>query len=164
MVTILGICSTAAYVDCPNLPEHHIENSQDDEDPAFYYDSIGKYYWFDFDIVGFEGESLQLRSVFNDGDPDCNDGLWGAVWERSTARLIANILETGGESSVIKAVYQPFIEICESNKIWVPTTFEYGDDDTPLSWLSIRYASNLTLEKLVGLAIQLCYEYRYAGA
>ena len=159
LVSILGKCSTSDYLDCPNFPEHHIDNSQDEEDPSEYLDEIGEYHWFDFDIIGLKKESLQLRLVLNQGDGDCNDGIWGAVWERNTAEIIANILNTGGEQSTVQAVSKPFIEICESIQAWVPTTFEYCDDDNPTSWLSIKYANNLNLEKFIGLAIRICSVY-----
>ena len=160
LVSILGKCSTAAYLDCPNLPEHHIDNSQDEEDPSEYLDTIGEYHWFDFDIVGLKKESLQLRLVLNEGDADCNDGIWGAAWERNTAEIIANILNTGGEQSTIQAVSKSFIKICESMQIWVPTNFECGDDANPTSWLSIDYENNLNLEKFIGIAIRICSVYR----
>lgn len=156
-VSLLGQCSTAAYVDCPNIPAHHIENAQDFGDNSTrYLNNVGRYYWFDFDITKLDATLLQLRMVFNEGDADCNDGLWGAVWERNTEELIANIMSTGDCETTIEASLRKYIDICESQDIWIPTSF----NDDPLSWSSVEYANDLRLEKIIALAIRLCSVYR----
>jgi hypothetical protein len=81
-VALLGKCSTARYLDCPNIPDGHVDLAYDYREgrgnPDDYH--VGQYYWFDFDIVYSNQETvLELRMVFNEGDGDCNDGLWGAV-------------------------------------------------------------------------------------
>lgn len=111
-VSFLGKCSTTAYVECPNIPSHHIENAQDfGDDPADYLDEIGQYYWFDFDILGSDGKLIQLRMVVNVGDADCNDGMWGEVWERNTKELVANIWSTGGCQTTIEPVSEKYIHL-----------------------------------------------------
>ena len=83
VVALLGKCGTETYSDCPNLPEWHVENSQDGSwSPAEYFAEIGRYCWFDFDLADREQKLMQFRLVFNVGDGDCNDGNWGAVWDR----------------------------------------------------------------------------------
>ena len=159
-VTLLGSCSTAAYADCPNMPEHHIENSQWDDDPAYYLDHVGKYYWFDFDIALPNVESSQLRMVFNVGDGDCNDGMWGAVWDRNTEDLVANILSTGDSEATVQAISTKHIDMYESQSIWFPSRFEERDDD-PIPCMTMEYANDLMLEKMVGLAIRICCVYSY---
>lgn len=145
-VSILGKCSTAAYVDCPNIPSHHIENAQDfGDDPADYFDDIGEYYWFDFDIVGSDGKLIQLRMVVNVGDADCNDGMWGEVWKRNTKELVANILSTGDCRTTINAVSKKYIDMYKDNKTWIPIL------------MGNKYANNLELEKLIYLAIEICF-------
>lgn len=161
-VAILGKCSSAAYLNCPNIPTHHIENARlEYADPADYFDSIGKYYWFDFDVVGLVGEPLPLRMVFNEGDGDCNDGLWGAVWNRNTEELVANILSTGDSEATVEVALQKYSDRYELQEIWVPTTFardfesDLGKQD-PIPCYSMEYANDRQLEKFIGLAIRLC--------
>lgn len=51
-ISVLGQCSTAKYIDCPNIPEHHIENAKSDyvrykhglNAARRYLDRIGRYY------------------------------------------------------------------------------------------------------------------------
>lgn len=159
-VALLGTCSTAAYADCPNMPEHHIENSQWDDDPAYYLNDVGRYYWFDFDVVWLDEEPLQLRMVFNEGDADCNDGLWGAVWERNTEEIIANILSTGDCQATVEVLSGKLADKYESQEIWIPTTFDRYDGYDPLPCESVVYANNLNLEKIISLAIRMCSLYR----
>lgn len=160
LISLLGKCSTAAYVDCPNMPEHHPENARWSSDPAYYFDSVGKYYWLDFNIVCLKGESLPLRMVFNEGDADCNDGLWGAVWDRDTSELVANIASTGDCEATVEAVSEQHIQRCESKDIWIPVEFDRDDGYDPLPCESIVHAQNLNLEKFISLAIRMCCVYR----
>ncbi|MBD2183888.1 hypothetical protein H6S82_02615 [Planktothrix sp. FACHB-1355] len=80
-ISVLGQCSTAKYINCPNMPKHHIENARnyarEGYNRASYLDRIGRYYWFDFDLVSSDGTLIKLRMVVNRGDADCNDGMWG---------------------------------------------------------------------------------------
>ncbi|MBW4421427.1 MAG: hypothetical protein KME13_19705 [Myxacorys californica WJT36-NPBG1] len=155
-IRFLGSCSTGLYLDCPNIPEEHIDLFHDcggDDDPANY--DIGKYHWFDFDIVGLDGAVVEARLVFNEGDADCNDGLWGAVWERNTEALIANITNDVEEATVAVAS-QRYADMYESQDIWIPTDFDKKHGYDPLPCGSMRYANNLKLEKIIGLAIRLC--------
>lgn len=138
-ISVLGQCATMAYIDCPNIPEHHVYHAQNGLD-------IGKYYWFDFNIVGSDDETMQLRMVVNVGDADCNDGLWGAVWERNTKELVANIISSGDMETTIEAISQKYIiRYKPHNNIWIPTIF------------SRIHAKNLQLEELIDLAIQICF-------
>ncbi|BAY13189.1 hypothetical protein [Calothrix sp. NIES-2098] len=161
-VAILGTCSTAAYADCPNIPEHHIENSQSYNDPAYYLNKVGQYYWFDFDIMYPNQESLQLRMVFNVGDGDCNDGMWGAVWDRNTEDLMANILSTGDSEATVQAISKKYIEMYEPQSIFFPSNFDEIDDPIPCS--TMEYANEAMLEKIIGIAIRLCCVYRNNGS
>lgn len=144
-IAVLGQCSTDKYIDCPTIPRHHIENAKDfGENPADYLDRIGKYYWFDFDLVSSDGTIIKLRMVFNEGDADCNDGFWGAVWTRNRGERVANILSTGDMETTIKAVSKKYIDLYKPYNAWIPILTAY------------IYAHNLELEKLVGLAIDIC--------
>jgi hypothetical protein len=143
------------------MPEHHIENSQCYDDPAYYLDEMGRYYWFDFDVVWLNEEPLQLRMVFNEGDGDCNDGLWGAVWERNTEELIANILSTGDSEATVEVSSKRVADKYESQKVWVPITFDRYNGYDPLLCDSVVFANNLNLEKVIGLAIRMCSVYTH---
>lgn len=159
-VALLGSCSTAAYADCPNLPQHHIDNSQGNH-AADYLNRVGRYYWFDFDVVGQNEAPLPLRMVFNEGDGDCNDGLWGAVWQRHTKELIANILSTGDSEATVAVLSTAIADQYEPQTSWIPTTFDRAKGFDPLPCESVVYANNLSLEKIIGLAIRICSLYRH---
>ena len=136
-ISFLGTCETSAYIDCPNIPEHHVFHAEDGLD-------IGRYYWFDFDIVGADNERIQLRMALNEGDADCNDGFWGAVWERNTGERVVDILSSGDMETTIEAVSRKYISMYKPHEIWIPMLSKH------------IYAKNLELEKLVDLAIEIC--------
>jgi hypothetical protein len=159
LVRNLGACSTDKYIDCPNMPEHHVENADSLGDQFEYFSSTGKYYWFDFDIEDKEKVILQLRMVFNEGSADCNDGFWGAVWDRNTAEIIANIMSTGDSESTIEVISPSYLDILEAQQNWILTDFE--DDQDPLLCDLLEYANDQNLEKLIGLAIRICCVYTY---
>ena len=157
-VALLGTCTTDLYIGCPNMPEHHVENSQWSE--GYFYE-MGGYYWLDFDVVKFDQILLKLRMVFNEGSADCNDGMWGAVWERNSGELIVNILSTGDSEATVQAISKKHIELCKDQQSWFPFHFEERDDD-PIPCMTMAYANDAMLEKIVGLAIRLCCVYRSA--
>lgn len=106
-VSILGKCSTAEYLECPNIPDHHRRNAKDStrlyrEHPSKYFDNIGQYYWVDFDIITSDKLTMKLRMVVNVGDADCNDGQWGEVWQRNTGKPVAQILSTGDMETTVQ--------------------------------------------------------------
>ncbi|NET41181.1 hypothetical protein [Okeania sp. SIO2B3] len=156
IVNILGRCSTAMYFDCPNIPEHHFSDAEIEEDNPDY--DTGRYYWFDFDIVGMDGLLLPLRMVFNEGDADCNDGFWGIVWERNTEEIIANIISSGDGETTVEAISKQDINMYESQEILIPTIF---DSDEGYGLLDeIIPAQGTKLEKIIRLTIQFFYEWK----
>lgn len=160
IVNLLGKCSTDKYIECPNLPEWHIENYEMDDDPTEYLEDIGKYYWFDFDIWDKNITLMAFRAVFNEGDADCNDGTWGACWDKYTEELVANFTSTGDCVATVEVISPKYIEAYQPHKNIVIPPKNYDeeyDEDTPFS---IEYANNLELEKLIGLAIRYCCLYR----
>jgi len=148
LLRILGSCSTAMYLDCPNIPEHHLYHAQGHENDPNY--DMGMYYWFDFDIVGMDGLSLPLRMVLNIGDADCNDGYWGAIWERNKEEIIANIISSGDMETTLEAISKQYIDIYQSQQILIPKIFN-----------NIIVANNLNLEKILSLATRFCIEWIY---
>ena len=156
IVNILGCCSTAMYFDCPNIPDHHLFDAETEEDNPDY--DTGRYDWFDFDIVGMDGEFLPLRMVCNVGDADCNDGFWGVVWERNTEDIIANIISSGDCETTIEAISKQHINMYESQEILIPKIFDNIDSGL-LDY--IIAAKDLKLEKIIRLAIQFFYEWKF---
>jgi len=139
-ISVLGTCKTSDYTECPNTPEHHVEAVKNGR-------SFGKYYWFDFDIIGADNQQLELRMVLNEGDADCNDGFWGAVWERNTQELVVNILSSGDMETTIEAIPGRFLSMYKPHGIWIPILHENRH----------IYAQNLELEKLVDLGMQILF-------
>ncbi len=143
-IKFLGTCKTSAYPEYPtDIPTH---NRKKRNNVAEYYarNNLGKYYWFDFNLVGIDNQKIELRMVVNEGDADSNDGFWGVVWERNTEKIIANIISTGDCESTIEATDLGCIERYKPHNIQL---IDFLD-----SFSSIKFKNNLELEKLIGLA------------
>jgi hypothetical protein len=156
LITALGKCKTALYTDCPNMPNWHIQNSRYSDG---YLERVGLYYWFDFDIVYLDEIPLQFRMVFNEGSADCNDGIWGAVWDRNTQDLIANIFSSGDCEATLEALSNSHIKKCEEQDTWFPIDFDRENEQDPLP-CEISCAKDLKLEQLLALVIRWCCIYR----
>jgi hypothetical protein len=157
MVALLGQCTTDRYVDCPNMPSWHIENAE--EEGAGYLQDIGLYLWCDFDIVGRKGKPKHLRMVFNLGDPDCNDGIWGAVWDRKTGVLVADIASVGDCQSCVTLVSGKHAKAYTPHQLPIPTDRnQFKLCKTPTS---LVYANDAEFEQLIGVAIGWCSSYRF---
>lgn len=158
-LTLLGKCNTTSFLDCPNMPQHHVEAAEGDR----YFDMVGKYYWFDFDACTPDGTRLPLRVVFNIGDSDSNDGIWGAVWHRLTGTLVADITTCGGCESTISVCVDEYANYFETVDIPVVQVLEAEQkrdrllkSPNPMPCERLFYAHELKLEKIIGLAISLC--------
>ncbi|WP_426545557.1 hypothetical protein [Dapis sp. BLCC M126] len=57
---------------------------------------------------------MLLRMVFNLGDADCNDVYWGAIWERNTGEIIANIISSGDMKITVEAISKQHIDMYKS--------------------------------------------------
>ena len=149
----LGECSTAAFPECFNLPEWHQENSEMNfgDDNYNYLERMGGYIWFDCDLEGEDGNILQLRTVYNVGDPDCNDGYWGEVWERNTGELVADLISSGDGECTIEAVSEDIIRNYKPHKLKITFHDVRGDSYS----MDVVYQNNLELEKVIALAIAL---------
>lgn len=149
----LGECNTAKYLDCPNTPRHHIENAKCfDNAISEYWENIGRYQWFDFDIVSSDEALIKLRTVVNIGDGDCNNGCWGAAWTRNRGELIANILSTGDTETTIEVISEKHLDLYKP----------YGSGDG-FSYNSSPYRgfySDTELGHLIGLGIDICTCYK----
>ena len=155
IVNILGRCSTAMYLDCPNIPDHHLYHAKGYENHPDY--DMGRYFWFDFDIVGIDGLLLPLRMVFNEGDADCNDGFWGVVWERNTEEIVANIISSGDCETTVEAISKQYIDMYKSQEILIPTIFDKTDSISD----NIIGLNDTKLEKIIRFAIQFFYQWVY---
>lgn len=168
LVSLLGTCTMTEYPDIPNTPIQH--SDQDDyDDPADFLESLSELEceWVDFDIIEANHQSLELRMVFNWGDGDCNDGFWGAVWERNTEELVANIFSTGDCETTIEGVSKQYIDRYQSQETLIPIddAYELEFDNPELTSASemwretftwyMKYANELEIEKLIGFALHL---------
>jgi len=156
MVALLGTCSTDKYKECPNLPEWHIENAEEEGDE--YLEEIGIYLWCDFDLIDSKSSRTKLRMAFNEGDADCNDGTWGLVWDRDTAKVVANLTSVGDGEGQVKAVSKTQLQA------YVPHSRPLPADNESLESsrlpFTLVYAKDSEFEQLIGIAMRWCYSYR----
>lgn len=151
--TAIGKCSTAGFLECPNTPEHHVENAADWGGPT-YWDDTGRYYWLDFELEDDAGHRRKLRLVYNEGDGDCNDGRWGGVWDLQTDTQIADLMSTGDCETTI--AQRP--ELGEA-KYSAPEVYLFNKQahpfysDVPYAH-SIVLASDSAFERIVLLAMR----------
>ncbi len=143
-IGILGACATDEYSNCPTMPAHHIDLAQDD--PSFL-EHMGRYYWLDFDAIWLE-TALPLRTVYNTGDADCNDGFWGVAWHQNTGEPIAHINSTGDHQTTVQVLQTKFSDLFESISIPSLQTIKpfFGE---------VHYPTGENLAKIIGMAISL---------
>ncbi len=140
----LGTCSTAAYMDCPTTPEHVFEHVEDG------IEEYGGYEWTDFDLCPPTGEDmLELRMVFNYGDTDCNDGLWGIVWDRKTAEMIATIKSVGDMETSVEVISQEAINLFDPLEL---DLFQITEEDD-LEGMDTYCRNDAKLEQLIALVL-----------
>lgn len=170
-ISYLGKGSTQLYWQCQNTPMHHLQNASSwDDGPDGWFESVGVYYGFDFDAIDLNGRKLSLRAIINGGDADCNDGLWGEVWNRETGERLANIMSTGDCESTIEAVSHA--DLFQSQDLPILYTMALNDDRDEESesdperseiWnrgfyfsaVRMRCANDLKLERIIALAIKI---------
>jgi hypothetical protein len=159
MIALLGKCNTHDYLDCPNFPEWHLENSRTySSNPIDYFCYVGSYYWFDFDLIDSLQQQIQLRVVFHEGDADCNDGTWGACWDRNNGELVAHFKSVGDCDAEIEVISSKHVEAYQPHNIWIPIYFDPDEAEDPLPFTT-NYFKDLELEKLIGLAMRWCWSY-----
>lgn len=153
MVALLGQCSTAAYRECPTLPAWHIERDEYDGD----LDEIGRYYWCDFDLTDGAGRRVGLRMAFNEGDADCNDGVWGLVWDRDAGGVVAELTSDGDSEGLVSVVS------AADREAFAPPPWPIPDRESLNKFRSptvLRYAHDDPFEQLIGVAIGWCSGHR----
>jgi predicted DNA-binding WGR domain protein len=154
---ILGRCPLWSYPRCPNLPEHHLPDYSLDEDiDEGEFREISRehsfsYIWSDLALTDAKGKAYGIRMVFNRGDPDTNDGYWGAAWELESRRRIADISSTGDMETTIE-VRRDFAKAWKELGTWLPDEFDPEEGDFMLAD-GVVYKSGHELEKILRLAM-----------
>ncbi len=178
IVALLEISSNDEYIDCPKMPEWHLENADDDVcEPEAYLADIYRYYWFDFNILDRDRNILPLRAVFNRGYADYNDGIWGVAWDRNTGREVAHFRNIGGDTGETEVISQQHIDSYHPHNLCFPDQFgssirrninlsKREDWTEPLdiefqSPYTIYFARSLELETLIGLTLRWSADYTF---
>lgn len=156
MVALLGSCSTGAFPDCPTLPEWHTSNAA--AEGGDFLDEIGRYSWCDFDLIDAKGTRTELRMAFNDGDADCNDGVWGVVWDRRTGKVVAELTSVGDSEGLIKVVAKGHLEKFAPHKLPIPT--DRNSFGAFMSPTTLKFAKSDQMAQLIAVAIGWCSGYR----
>lgn len=77
----------------PNMPDR-IRDAFDNDD-EWMYSEEPPYFWFEFAITDRQQQRLELLALFNIGDADANDGIWGEVFMLPAKTKIADIESIG---------------------------------------------------------------------
>ncbi|MBI3928149.1 MAG: hypothetical protein HY319_21580 [Armatimonadetes bacterium] len=150
VVSLLGKCQTDQY-DCFNIPKHHLQHEKDDES---YLSRMGRYYWYDLELTGGDGQVLPLRVVYNEGDADCNDGLWGEMWNRNNYEKVADLTSTGDCESTLTAT-PAYRARFKSHPFQVPTDADYEGEGFGGVFWRLEYGHDDQLERLLGVGLLL---------
>lgn len=165
----LGKCETKDYFWCPSIPDHYIE----------YGYNFGVYYWFDFQIE-IASKSKKYRMAINEGSSDCNDGLWGTVWDSSGRYEVAYVRSVGDSETVVESVSPEHNKMYQLYRGWFPGCEEseqedlqnkrngiYREDSYPYErfyYFDVDSKNGHCFERLITLAIKLAFDmkrYRY---
>ena len=153
VVALLGRCSTLAYRDCPTTPDWHTENAAELGDR--YLEQVGGFHWCDFDLTDAGGKTTALRGTFNSGYADSNDGTWGLVWDRGTAKVVAELTSVGDCKGRVKVVSKALLAGFAPHGVPVPTAGDqFAESGFPCR---LVFANNAEVEKLIGVALRWCY-------
>lgn len=158
MVALLGSCSTGAFLDCKTLPEWHTSNAKE-WGGSDYFNDIGRYYWCDVDVIDGNEVRYPLRLAINCGDADCNDGVWGLVWDRKTGKIVAEVSSAGDSLGLVKVVSKRHIDKFAAHKLPIPT-------DRAAFWpfmspTNLKFGKNDQLAQLIAIAIGWCAGYAH---
>jgi predicted DNA-binding WGR domain protein len=159
---VLGRCPLWAYPRCPNLPEHHIPDYSLDEDiDELEFKVIARerafpYIWSDLALTDAKGKEYRIRMAFNRGDPDVNDGYWGAAWDLENRRRIADIVSSGDMETTIE-VRRDFTKAWRERGAWLPDEFDPDESDSALAG-GVVYRTGHELERILRLAMMMVDE------
>lgn len=152
-ITGLGSCTFGQYNSCPNLPEYR----KDEEDKGLLNKNID-YWWYDFELLDANQTVFPIRTGFNRGDIDRNEGYWGAFWDRNTKELIADLKSTGDMESTIDLVSEKHFKLFKSHYNCFPMISDL--DDNRSSCPRIVYENDTQFEILLSLGLFLISEFR----
>lgn len=88
----LGSLKTAQFKEDPYMPEWMAYHLEDDMD-------IGKYDVVELELIDGAKKCHKLVGVINDGDADCNSGLWGPIYLRPSFKMVGGITSSGDTES-----------------------------------------------------------------
>lgn len=155
---VLGECQQMFFRTCPHTPEwHQPEKGKGAELKNQAIQLInsrqpGIYIWSDFDLKQKE-RNLPVRMVFNTGDADSNDGIWGCLWHRESREELISIESTGdGETTI--SITEKGNELYKNQGIDLPEKYDEDKYNYAL-FQSVRLAKGTELERLVHLVV-LC--------
>ncbi len=149
LIALHGSCSTGAYQDCPTLPEWHTTNAAESGDN--YWENAGGYHWCDFDLYDAKRKQTQLRMVFNSGNPDTNDGIWGMVWDRRNGKVIAELESHGDSLSLVTLVSKRHQTSFAPHPHPVPTTRD--NNSFFMTPTKMKFKHSHPIEQLISVAI-----------
>ncbi|MBP0029227.1 hypothetical protein [Roseofilum sp. Guam] len=136
-----------------------------------YWVDIGRYYWFDFDILDRDRNILPLRAVFNRRDADYDDGIWGVAWDRNTGTEVVHFRNIGRDTGEIEVISHQHIDSYQPHNLWFfdrlgssiccSTSEEWTEplDTKAQPSYTIYLAQSLELETLIRLVLQWCAHY-----
>lgn len=165
ITALLGECPAHQFVSCPNIPEYYYDVQykplKDMDEQALLEKGMGllsgigagRFYWFDAELTHGSQGVIPLRAVYNPGDPDSNEGFFGALWHRDSRQLVADILSAGGDQTLIRAS-EGFSRSATFPDTWLP--LNYDAEKYPHKILQhTEYSQGLAIEKLVHLMLVL---------
>ncbi len=150
LLRALGRCATSLYEDCPHIPEHHLDNA--DEDPGWFRE-VGMYYAYDLEMSAGDGQVIPLRLIFNEGCGDTNDGLWGEIWNGDTGVKLGWIDSTGDCESLL--CVSP-----EAAADFQPLGREVPGEEVALGFFRLATEHDSQFERLLRVAVLLAYDHR----
>jgi len=144
----LGSCAAAAFFESRTVPKWHVESRDANSINLRFAKDLPPYRWFDFDVV--TTETLRLRVTVNTGDGDCNDGLWGEVWNRDNGETVATINSTG-DCETTYTVTEKYRKLYVRAENWLPCL--PSAEDAECFYYQGDYAHRFQLEKIIHLAV-----------
>ena len=96
--------------------------------------------------------------TFNSGDADCNDGTWGLVWDRETAKVVAEITSVGDCEGRVNVTSKAHLKAFAPHGKAIPTDRDLFQ--TSVLPCGMVYANDAEVEKLIVVAMRWCYGLR----
>lgn len=91
--TVTSMKSEPIDINFPNLPDWHKDE----------FDEWRHGILPDSKVIRFEYQGFNYKLKLNNGDPDCNDGMFGALYDENN-EIIGNLKSTGDMETTIESV------------------------------------------------------------